>query len=65
MMEPTPGKVFLDRFREERVSSQDFQDPDQSLAETRDKRWPTRWENRVQGVPSMALASEERRANYM
>lgn len=65
MMEPTPGKAFLDQFKEQRLSSEDFQSPDDSLTETRDKRWPTRWENRVQGVPSMAVSSEERRANYM
>lgn len=64
-METTPEKSFLDDFIDRKLSPKDFPAPEESLIETRNKRWPTTWENNVQGVPSMALASEERRANYM
>jgi hypothetical protein len=39
--------------------------PEAALNKTRYERWPTTWENRVLGVPSMEVTSEERRSNYM
>ena len=64
-METTAGKSFLDGFIDRKMSPEDFSAPEESLLATRNERWPTRWDNRVQGVPSMALASDERRRDYM
>ena len=38
--------------------------PEEALNKTRYERWPTTWENRVLGVPSMEVTSKERRDNY-
>jgi hypothetical protein len=51
------SKEFLDKF----VAS----NPDLNVRETRDERWPTRWDKFVKGQPSMEITSEERRYNYM
>ena len=42
-----------------------FQPPEETVNETRYERWPTRWDNKVLGIPSMDVAGEERRSNYM
>jgi len=39
--------------------------PDENLLETRNARWPRRWEKYVLGQPSMEITSEERRDNYV
>ena len=39
--------------------------PDKSLVDARNQRWPKRWEKIVHGQPSMDVAGEERRSNYM
>jgi len=58
--EPTDlGQQFLTEYRKKT-----FQDPDDSLMDTRDARWPTNWQNRVQGMPNMQITAPERRANY-
>ena len=64
-METTAGKSFLDDFIDRKVVPDDFSAPEESLIEARNERWPTRWKNQVQGVPSMSLASDELSSNYM
>jgi len=59
------NKQFLDQYVATRLPEKMFVDPDLSLIETRNERWPTRWEKKVQGQPSMEITSEERRSNYL
>ena len=56
-----PGKAFLDQY----MRTKEFPLPEESLKETRDERWPTRWERTAQGQPDMTILSEERRSNYV
>lgn len=56
-----PGKDFLARY----VRAEDFPAPEKNLVETRNERWPTRWERTAQGQPDMTILSEERRSNYV
>lgn len=59
------NKQFLDNYVSTRFESEDFVNPDDSILETRNERWPTRWQKKVQGQPSMEITSEERRYNYI
>lgn len=55
------GKRFLGEYMEARQ----LPTPDKSLVDARNQRWPKRWEKIVHGQPSMDVAGEERRSNYM
>jgi len=59
------NKQFLDEYVATRLPEKEFIDPDIALIETRNERWPTRWQKKVQGQPSMEITSEERRSNYI
>lgn len=59
------AKTFLDDFTQRKKLTLS---PDETLLEARDSkggRWPTFWEYRVGGVPSMEVAGEERGSNYL
>lgn len=58
-------KTFLDEFAQRKKL---FPSPDDNLTEARDSkggRWPTFWDSRVRGIPSMEVAGKERGENYL
>lgn len=71
------GKKFLEGFISQRFDDATLEQelgaeddyrtspPDENLLETRNARWPRRWEKYVLGQPSMEVTSEERRDNYV
>jgi hypothetical protein len=65
MMDTNPAKPFLDDFIAQRTSSEEFPDPDETVREIRDGRWPYPFPKTALGQVDQTAASSERSANYM
>lgn len=65
MMETNPAKPFLDDFIEQRTSREEFADPDETVREIRDERWPYPFPKAAYGQVDQTFNSDERRSNYM
>ena len=64
-METSPAKPFLDNFITQRISNKAFLNPDETVREIRDGRWPYPFPKTALGQVDQTASSPERSSNYM